>query len=140
MGNNCSCKVCIVSCIDKYADCKDYINKEGKYNEKKPSEIKISTSINIQNILRTITIETEMKRNEVPKPEIKEAVQNPVVETKVVETKVVETKVVETKVVEASKPTISNESTPLNLAKVETINTPFVKKNNKNSEDEFEIL
>ena len=130
MGNNCSCKVCIVSCIDKYADCKDYINKEGKYNEKKPSEIKISTSINIQNILRTITIETEMKRNEVPKPEIKEAVQNPVVETKVVETKVVE----------ASKPTISNESTPLNLAKVETINTPFVKKNNKNSEDEFEIL
>jgi len=130
MGNNCSCKVCIVSCIDKYADCKDYINKEGKYNEKKPSEIKISTSINIQNILRTITIETEMKRNEVPKPEIKEAVQNPVVEAKVVEAKVVE----------ASKPTISNESTPLNLAKVETINAPFVKKNNKNSEDEFEIL
>ena len=130
MGNNCSCKVCIVSCIDKYADCKDYINKEGKYNEKKPSEIKISTSINIQNILRTITIETEMKRNEVPKPEIKE----------VVETKVVEAKVVEAKVVEASKPTISNESTPLNLAKVETINAPLVKKNNKNSEDEFEIL
>jgi len=125
MGNNCSCKVCIVSCIDKYADCKDYINKEGKYNEKKPSEIKISTSINIQNILRTITVETEMKRNEVPKPEIKE---------------VVETKVVEAKVVEASKPIISNESTPLNLAKVETINAPLVKKNNKNSEDEFEIL
>jgi hypothetical protein len=120
MGNNCSCKGCVISCIDKYSDCKDYINKEGKYNEKKPSEIKIGTSMNIQNILKTITFETEMKRNEVPKPEIKEAVQNPVVE--------------------ASKPTISNESTPLNLAKVETINAPFVKKNNKNSEDEFEIL
>lgn len=126
MGNNCSCKGCIISCIDKYSDCKDYINKEGKYNEKKPSEIKIGTSMNIQNILKTITVETEMKRVELPKPEIKEVVQNHVVETKVVE---------------ASKPTISNESTPLNLGKeLNSFNLPLVKKSNKNSEDEFEIL
>ena len=132
MGNNCSCKGCVISCIDKYSDCKDYINKEGKYNEKKPSEIKIGTSMNIQNILKTITVETEMKRNEVPKPEVTEAVQN---------------RVVETKAVEAIKPKISNEDTPLNLGnelvrlkELNSFNIPLVKKTNKNSEDEFEIL
>jgi hypothetical protein len=132
MGNNCSCKVCIVSCIDKYSDCKDYINKEGKYNEKKPSEIKINTSINIQNILKTITVDTEMKRIEIP--------QKTVAETKVD----APTTVIETKVVEVSKPPIvteQNKESPINnITKVETINAPLVKKNNKNSEDEFEII
>jgi hypothetical protein len=132
MGNNCSCKVCIVSCIDKYSDCKDYINKEGKYNEKKPSEIKINTSINIQNILKTITVDTEMKRIEIP--------QKTVAETKVD----APTTVIETKVVQVSKPptvTEQNKESPINnITKVETINAPLVKKNNKNSEDEFEII
>jgi len=127
MGNNCSCKVCIVSCIDKYSDCKDYINKEGKYNEKKASEIKINTSINIQNILKTITVDTEMKRTEtLPKPVVETKVDapNPVVEVSTPPL-----------VIEKIKDSAIN-----NLTKVETINAPLVKKNNKNSEDEFEIL
>jgi len=132
MGNSCSCKGCVISCINKYSDCKDYINKEGKYNEKKPSDIKIVSSINIQNILKTITIDTNMERNEdVP------------------------ISVVETKEVEAPKPqlTIKIDEQPINTeilvaisdkvknssGKVENLKYPLVK-NNKNSEDEFEII
>jgi len=112
MGNNCSCKVCVISCIDKYADCKDYINNEGKYNDKKPSEIKINTSINIQNILKTLTVETGMKRTE---------------------------PVNEPAPIEIPTPTIKSEPviTPI---KTETISVPLVKNTPKNMECEFEIL
>jgi hypothetical protein len=137
MGNNCSCKGCVISCIDKYSDCKDYINKEGKYNEKKPSEIKIGTSMNIQNILKTITFETEMKRNEVPKPEIKEAVH--VIETKVVID--VPKPVIETKsIIEIKNSSLNLENDSTRLKDGNSFNVPLVKKTNKNSEDEFEIL
>ncbi len=114
MGNNCSCKSCVISCIDNYADCKDYINNEGKYNET-PSEIKISASVNIQNILKTITIETELKRNEEKKiTQAQAQVQ------------------VQTQVVEPSKMELSKES---DLSK-----ELIVKKSKKNTEEEFEIL
>jgi hypothetical protein len=128
MGNSCSCKGCVISCIDKYSDCKDYVNNEGKYSEKKPSDIKIVSSINIQNILKTITTNTVMKRNEeVPKTSL---------ENKVIEPPL----------------SINNEEFPNNDSKTEmllvisdktkninNIKDPLVK-NNKNSDDEFEII
>jgi len=128
MGNSCSCKGCVISCIDKYSDCKDYVNNEGKYSEKKPSDIKIVSSINIQNILKTITTNTVMKRNEeVPKPSLENKVIVPQL-------------------------SINNEEFPNNDSKTEmllvisdktkninNIKDPLVK-NNKNSDDEFEII
>jgi hypothetical protein len=128
MGNSCSCKGCVISCIDKYSDCKDYVNNEGKYSEKKPSDIKIVSSINIQNILKTITTNTVMKRNEeVPKTSLENKVIVPQL-------------------------SINNEEFPNNDSKTEmllvisdktkninNIKDPLVK-NNKNSDDEFEII
>ena len=125
MGNTCSCKGCVISCIDKYSDCKDCINKDGKYNEKKPSEIKIDTSINIQNILKSIRTDTEMKRT----------VSNPPLETKVEE-------------VPKPQITIKVEDSPTNNSKTEIlvssdktkiVNNINASLYNKKSEDEFEI-
>jgi len=125
MGNNCYCKGCVISCIDKYSDCKDYINKEGKYNEKKPSDIKIISSINIQNILKTITNNTEMKRNEnIAKLDV------------------------ETKVVEATNPPLAIKideqsiNTEMLLTSSDKANNSSnnVENFNKNMEDEFEII
>jgi hypothetical protein len=120
MGNSCSCKGCVISCIDKYSDCKDYINKEGKYNKKELSEIKIISSVNIQNILKTITNDTEMKRNEVESQE--------------------------TKVVQPQLTIKIDDNTEILLdisEKAKNDNNfkdPLFKKNNKTSEDDFEII